>query len=131
MTFLRTTVVVLLLNLIVHAQPAITASDAWITESAADATAAAYVTINNSTAYDIYLDTVTSDVAGKIEFREGEKTLKVITVPSFGFAELTATGPHLLLMDLKKPLKAGESVTLTLTTDGGITLVIPAVVKAR
>ena len=113
------------------AQPAVTASDAWIAESAADATAAAYVTLTNSTAYDIYVDKVTSDVAGKIEFRDGEKTVKVITVPSFGLAELTAAGPHLLLMDLKKPLKAGENVTLTLTTDGGITLVIPAVVKPR
>jgi periplasmic copper chaperone A len=131
MTFLRTSLVVLLLNLIVHAQPAVTASDAWIAESAADATAAAYVTITNPTMYDIYLVTVTSDVAGKIEFREGEKTLKEITVPSFGFAELTAAGPHLLLMDLKKALKAGENITLTIVTDGGITLVIPAVVKAR
>lgn len=131
MTFLRTTLIVLLLHLIAHAQPAVTAADAWVAESAADATAAAYLTITNPTMYDIYLVKVTSDVAGTIEFREGDKTLKEITVPSYGYAELTATGPHLLLMDLRKPLQAGENVTLTLLTDGGITIVITAVVKAR
>ena len=36
---------------------------------------------------------------------------KVITVPAFGFAELKAAGPHLMLMDVKKALKAGETVT--------------------
>lgn len=128
---MRTTLVVLLLNLIVHAQPAITASDAWIAESAADATAAAYLSITNPTMYDIYVVKVTCDVAGKIEFREGDKTLKEITVPSYGFAELNAAGPHLMLRDLKKALKAGENVTLTLMTDGGITVVTMAVVKAR
>jgi copper(I)-binding protein len=123
------TTLLFLLSL-VFAQPAVTAEGAWIAESAADATAAAYVTITNPTMYDIYLVQVTSDVAGKIEFREGEKTLKHITVPSFGSAELTAAGPHLMLMDLKKALKAGENITLTLVTDGGITLVTTAVVKA-
>lgn len=129
MMFLRTSLFVLSLNLIGHTQPAVTASDAWIAEPAAGAPAAAYVTITNPTMYDIYLVKVTSDVAGTIEFREGGKTLKEITVPSFGFAELTAAGPHLLLMDLKKVLKAGENITLTILTDGGITLVTTAVVK--
>jgi copper(I)-binding protein len=127
---MRTFLLVLSLNLIAHAQPAVTASDAWVAQSAADATAAAYLTINNPTMYDIYLVQVTSEVAGKVELRQGEKTLKEITVPSFGFAELTAAGPHLMLMELKKPLKAGENITLTLVTDGGITLVTTAVVKA-
>jgi copper(I)-binding protein len=87
MTFLRTALVVLLLNLTTDAQPAVTASDAWVTESAADGTAAAYLTISNPTMYDIYVVSATSDVAGQIELRQGEKTVKEITVPSFGFAE--------------------------------------------
>ena len=128
---MRTSLVVLLLNLIVHAQPAITASDGWIAEPAADGTAAAYLSISNPTMYDIYVVTVTSDAAGKIELRNGDKPAKELTVPAYGSLDLTPAGPHLMLMDLKKPLKAGENVMLTLMTDGGITVVIPAVVKAR
>jgi len=122
--------VVLLLNLIVHAQPSITASDAWVTETAAGGTAVAGLTLTNPTMYDIYVEEVTSDAAGKIELREGDKAVKVITVPAFGFAELKAAGPHLMLMDVKKALKAGETVTLTLSTDGGVSVVTTAVVKA-
>ena len=131
MIFLRTTLVVLSLNLIVHAQPAITAADAWIVEAPAGGSAALSVVINNPTMYDIYVVKVTTDAAGKIELRDGDKAVKEITVPSYGSAELTATGPHVMLMDLKNALKAGENVTLTLMTDGGVTVVTTAVVKAR
>ena len=44
--------------------------------------------------------------------------------------ELKAAGPHLMLMDVKKALKVGETVTLTLSTDGGVSVVTTAVVKA-
>ncbi|MDO8679319.1 MAG: copper chaperone PCu(A)C [Acidobacteriota bacterium] len=128
---MRTFLVALLLNLIVHAQPAITASDAWIAESGADGTAAAYLSISNPTMYDIYVVKATSEAAGKIELRDGDKSAKDITVPSYGSLELTAAGPHLMLMDVKQALKAGENVTLTLMTDGGVTIVTTAVVKAR
>ena len=131
MTSLRTSVVVLLLNLIAHVQPTITAADAWVSETAAGGTAVAGMTISNPTMYDIYVDAVTSDAAGKIELREGDKAVKVITVPSFGFVELKAAGPHVLLMDVKRALKAGENVTLTLSTDGGVSVVTTAVVRAR
>ena len=111
------------------AQPTITAADAWVSEAAAGGTAVAGLTLTNPTAYDIYVDAVTSDAAGKIELRDGDKAVKVITVPSFGFVELTAAGPHAVLMDLKRALKAGENVTLTLTTDGGVDLKLSATVK--
>jgi len=81
--------------------------------------------------YDIYVVKATSDAAGTIELRDGGKSVKEITVPSFGFAELTASGSHLVLTELKQALKVGENVTLTLMTDGGITVVTTAVVKAR
>jgi len=121
----------LLLLSLIFAQPAITVSDAWLAESAAGGTAAVSLTINNPTMYDIYVVKATSDAAGTIELRDGGKSVKEITVPSFGFAELTASGPHLVLMELKQALKVGENVTLTLMTDGGITVVTTAVVKAR
>lgn len=124
------TMLLLLLSLVL-AQPAITVADAWIAEAAAGGTAAVSLTINNPTMYDIYVVKATSDAAGTIELRDGGKPVKEITVPSFGFAELTASGPHLVLTELKQTLKVGENVTLTLMTDGGITVVTTAVVKAR
>lgn len=112
-------------------QTAITASDAWVTESAADGTAAAYVVIDNPTMYDVYVVSATSDAAGKVELRDGGKPATVITVASFGSASLAAGGPFLQLSELKRPLKAGDTLTLTIETDGGVTLVTTAVVKAQ
>jgi copper(I)-binding protein len=126
MTLLRTTLAVSLLyltNATVHAQPAIAASDGWVSGSAA------YLTVSNPTMYDIYLVSATSDVAGKVELRDGEKVVKDLTVPSFGSLELKAGGPHLMLLDLRRPLKTGEIIEVTLTTDAGIEVKIPAAVK--
>jgi len=126
MTFLRTALVASLLFL----QPAVTASDAWLAEPAAGATtAAAYVTVSNPTMYDIYIDTASSDAAGKIELREGTASAKTLTVPSYGSLEMKPGGSSLLLADLKHTLKAGEKVNLKLQTDGGITLNIAAEVR--
>lgn len=111
-------------------QPAPSAADGWIAAPAAGATsAAAYMTVQNPTMYDIYLVSATSDVAGKIEFRQGDKPAKEITVPSFGSLELKPGEASMMLMDLKRPLKAGEMIDLTVRTDGGISLKISAVVK--
>ena len=120
----------LLLLSFVFAQPAVTASDAWVTESAMDRPVAeAYLSINNPTMYDIYVVTATSDMAGKIEFRNGDTALKELTVPSYGSLELAPGGTVLRLLDLKKPLRPGDTVELILTTDGGIVLKLPATVK--
>lgn len=105
------------------AQPAITASDAWVAEPAAGATStAAYATVANPTMYDIYIDSASSDAAGKIELREGAVAVKTLTVPSYGSLEMKPGGSWLVLADLKRALKAGEKVELTLQTDGGITI---------
>jgi periplasmic copper chaperone A len=111
-------------------QVAVSASNGWIAAPAADATsAAAYATIQNPTMYDIYVVSATADVAGRIEFRDGDKPAKELTVPSFGSLELKSGESSMMLLDLKRPLKAGETIELTLRTDGGISLKIPAVVK--
>ena len=119
----------LLLLSFVFAQPAVTASDAWLTESTADGTAEAYLSIRNPTMYDIYVVKANSDVAEKIDFREGDKALKEITVASYGSLELAPGGTFLRLTGLKKPLRPGDAVELVLTTDGGIVLKLSAPVK--
>ena len=121
----------------ISAQVEVSASEAWITAPAPGATtAAAAVTIRNPTMYDVYVISASSDLAGRIEFREpvpagGEaKALKELTVPAYGSLDLSPQGLHLMLIDLKQPLKAGDSVTITLSTDTGVVLKVTAPVKA-
>ena len=121
MTFLRTALVALLLNL----QPAVTATDGW----AAEGSGAVYLTVNNPTMYDTYIVLAASEAAGRIEMRDGDKAVTELTVPAYGRLELKAGGPHLLLIDVKKPLKAGETIEIALTTDAGIVVKVPAPVK--
>ena len=128
MTFLRTALVVALLNVTTLAQPAITASDAWAS-APAGAPVAVYMVINNPTMYDIYVVSATSDAAGKVELIDGDKPVKELTVASYGSLELKAGGAFVRLSDLKQELKAGASVTVTMMTDGGVTIVAAAVVK--
>ena len=128
MTFLRTLAVVVLLNLTVHAQKDPTASDAWAS-APANGSIAVFATINNPTMYDVYLVSGKSDAAGKVELISADKPVTTITVPSYGSAELKAGAMFVRLSDLKGDVKAGETINVTLTTDGGIAIPLAAVVK--
>lgn len=112
-------------------EKAVSASDAWIAAPAAGAdTTAAYVNIDNPTMYDVYVTSVTCEAAASVEMREaGAKPVKELTVPAFGSVAMAPDGPQLLLKGLKRTLAAGDSVPLTLSTDGGITLKVDATVR--
>lgn len=127
MTFLPTALVVTLLNVTAHAQPTPTAADATVVVSGT--TASVYLMINNPTMYVIYVTSATSDAAGKVEIYSGDKAAQDLTVSSYGSLELKAGGMFLRLSDLKRVLKAGESITVTMMTDGGVTIVATAPVK--
>ena len=127
MTLLRTAVIATLLFVPLHAQ----AKD----PSASDASAAivpdgvaVYATLNNPGMYDAYVQSGTSD-AGKVELRDGAKPTSNILIPSFGAVELKAGGPFVLITGLKGQPKAGDTIKVTLNTDGGAALAIAAVVK--
>lgn len=121
--------------LVAAQERAVTASAAWIAEPAAGAgMAAAYLEVQNPTMYDVYVVSAAADAAAAVELREhapsGESTIvKELTVPAFGTIELKPGGPHLVLKELTRPLKKGDSVGLTLRTDGGVTLKVPAVIR--
>ena len=108
-------------------QPAPTASDA--TAVVAGTTASDYVVINNPTMYDIYVMSATSDVAGKVELYSNDKPVDNMTVAAYGSLTLKAGGMFLRLSDMKRELKAGESITVTMMTDGGVAIAATAVVK--
>ena len=97
---------------------------------------AIYATLTNPTMYDAYVQSGKSD-AGKVELREGDpstplgagKPTSNITIPSFGSVELKAGGPYVLLTELKGQPKAGDTIKITLQTDGGVAIAIAAIVK--
>ena len=127
MTFLRTSLVVVLLFLPLHAQ----GKD----PSASDASAAlvgggvaVYATLSNPSMYDVFVQSGASD-AGKVELRDGDKATSNLQIPSFGSLELKAGGPYVLITDLKGQPKAGDTIKVTLNTDGGAAIAVAAVVK--
>ena len=104
----------------------------WVKVPAAGATEAqAYLVIDNPTQYDVFLQKASSDAAGAVEFRAAGKPepLTFVTVTAYESLEMSAKGTYLLLRDLKKPLTAGATVPITVTTDRGTPLTIEAVVK--
>jgi len=121
-------------GLLARAQGQIAATGAWVLEPVAGATAtSAYAVIENPSMYEIYVVSVTTDAAGAAEVVTGPpdavKPVLELLVPAYGQTELKPGGVHIRLKDLKKPLKEGDSVELTLTTDGGVTIKVTAPVK--
>jgi len=115
----------------------ISASNAWVKAPAAgEKTATAFVMVDNPTMYDVYLVSASSDVAGSVQFLRAPKTAEgkpepvpALTAPAYGMVELKADGVYLLLSDLKRPINPGDTVALTLTTDGGASIETTAQVR--
>jgi copper(I)-binding protein len=127
MTSLRTALFLVLLFLPLHAQgkdPSASDSSAALVSGGV----AIYATLSNPTMYDAYVEGGTSD-AGTVELRDGDKKASTITVPSFGTVELKAGGPFVLVTDLKSQLKAGDTIKVTLNTDGGAAIAVAATIK--
>ncbi len=109
------------------AQLATTAADATVVRSAAYASV--YLTLNNPSMYDVYVMSATSEAAGKVELYSGDTPVDNLTVAAYGSLELKAGGMFLRLSELKRELKAGESITVTMLTDGGASIVAVATIK--
>jgi len=98
--------------------------------------AMAFANFENTSMYDVYLKSAAADVAGKVELRDAglsgdaaRKPVEFITVPPHDWAYLGPKGNYLLLLDLKRTLKEGDTVTLTVTTEIGDSLQIQATVR--
>ena len=115
-------------------QRALSASKAWVKAPATgETTATAFVIVDNPTMYDVYLMSVSTDVAGKAQFQKivGGKpeVIEAITAPAYDSVELKPDGNQILLMDLKRPLNPGEKIKITLTTDNFATIEAEAEVR--
>jgi copper(I)-binding protein len=87
---------------------------------------AGFMQLRNAGAADRVVG-ASSPVAGRVEMhvtlREGEvmkmREVKSFEVPAGGSFELKPGGAHLMLLDLKRPLKKGEKVPLALKLEKG------------
>jgi periplasmic copper chaperone A len=115
-----------LLLLCIIATPAvgqINVDDAWARATAPGSKiAAGYMTIRNLSASPDRLVSASSPVAARVQthvtVKEGEvfrmREVKGYDVPAGGSFELKPGGAHLMLVDVRRPLKEGEKVPLTL-----------------
>lgn len=84
--------------------------------------AAGYMTIRNTTGQPDRLVGGTSPIAGKVEthvhIKDGDilrmREVKGYDIPAKGSFELKPGGAHLMLVNLKQPLKEGDKVPVTL-----------------
>ena len=113
----------------------VSASDGWIKTPAAGATTAmAFVEVENPTQYDVYLTSGTTDVAGKVEFRDaskGAQAQEFMIAPAYGTLSMDQKGVYVMLVDLKRPLKEGDKVSLTLANQDGLKIQVAAAVRAQ
>ena len=116
-------------------QKVVSASNAWVKLPAAgDTTTTAFAVIDNPTMYDVYLVSASSAVAADVVFGDAstagkDVSVKEITAPAYGKAELTPKGVHLVLKGLKRALTAGETVPIIVVTDSGAGIELSARVR--
>ncbi|HEY1290569.1 MAG TPA: copper chaperone PCu(A)C [Burkholderiales bacterium] len=116
----------IVLALLLSAGPAwaqVDITDPWIRATApGQKTAAGYMTIRNQSAQPERLIGGSSQVAAKVQthvsIKDGEimrmREVKAYDIPAKGTFELKPNGSHLMLVDLKHPLKEGEKVAVVL-----------------
>jgi len=98
-----------------------------------------YAEIRNDGSEPDRLVSVTAEVAGRVEIHEmgvkdGIMTMRPVEggvpVPADGTAALAPGGYHLMLLELKRPLKAGESFAGTMTFEKAGTIPVTFDVQA-
>lgn len=120
---------------------ALTASDAYAFPSLGmNRPGIAFLTLHNPTDQERALVGVSADTwcdhgelhthitkDGVMSMQQVEK----ITIPAHGSTTLKPGGLHIMLMGIIKPLKAKDTITLTLTFDDQTTLEVPTQVRTR
>ena len=122
---IRMSVAAMTLLLAVSAQAQTTVSDAWVRGTVAgQKTSGMFARITS--AQGGKLVAAASPLAGVVEIHEMAmdgnvmkmRAVPAVELPAGKMVELKPGGYHVMLMELKQPLKAGEQVPLTLTVEG-------------
>ena len=124
-TIMKKTLALLALLAMTSAQAQTSVKDAWVRGTVAQQKATGmFAQITSSTGGRLVL--ATSPVAGIVEIHEMKmegdvmkmKAVPGLDLPAGKMVELKPGGYHVMLMDLKKELKAGETVPVTLVVEG-------------
>lgn len=113
-----------------------TVSDAWARPASAGENGAAYFVIENGTASDDTLLSVSSNIASATEVHMsmandmGVMSMQMqeaVAVPAKGKVEFKAGGLHVMFVNLNHDLKVGDTITLTLNfkTAGSVVIEVP------
>jgi copper(I)-binding protein len=137
MRLLKTALVTLFASVALYAS-SITVYDEYVREVPPNMpNSAAFMTIMNSSDKAVDLIAAKSGVSKVVELHEHAnvdgmmqmRQIPKITIPANGSTELQPGGLHVMLIGLKKKLKAGELVQLTLSFSNGETTILNAPVK--
>ncbi|MFT6928408.1 MAG: copper(I)-binding protein [Psychromonas sp.] len=98
---------------------------------------AAFMVIKNTAKKDIKLIAAGSDIASRVELHNHVmdnglmkmRQVKEIIIKAESSVALQPGGYHVMFLNLKQPLKEGQSVTLSLSFDNGQQLTVDAPVK--
>lgn len=105
-------------------------TDQWI-KAADTGMTAEFGTLTNNSGRAVTVTGGLSDASAGVEVHEitesdGTRTMRKIrgglTIPAGATAELKPGGDHIMLMGLKRPIRAGDQITITLTFADGSTL---------
>ena len=115
--------------------------DAWVRAAQAGGTSAGYMTLTNGRVAPETLTGVSApDLTDSASLHEtssdssgmtGMSHVDSITIPAGGTVALEPGGYHIMLMDLKQELKAGDRVTLVLTLEQAGVVNVTAEVRAN
>lgn len=113
-----------------------TVRDPWVKAADEGMTAAFGTLVNNGTT-DVTITGVSTDVSPmevhEMAMRDGRMVMRPkaggITIRAGGSHRLEPGGDHLMLMNLRRPVRAGDELTFTLTFADGTTTRFTAVVK--
>ena len=122
--------------------PTVIVEDAWVraTAGAKDTSmTAAFMSLTNPGKAEVKLTSATSPVAGMVQLHEmamkdGKMVMQEkaggIVVPAESHTHLKPSGDHVMLMNLRQPLKPGDEVPLTLKFSDGTSHDLTVPVKA-
>lgn len=129
---------ILLTTPVLAASATIQVGKAWARPAAQGGNGAGYAVISNSGSEADKLTAVASPVAARVEIHEtmvmnGQAMMHPrpggLAIPAGGAASLKPGGLHLMMMGLKRPLKAGEHFPMVLTFQKAGKLTVDFVVQ--
>lgn len=114
--------------------PRLSVSGAYVPEPPLADMAAGYLTIANAGATSDRLTSVTSDIAADVTMHRSTaggamKQETALPVPAGGSLTLRSGGPHLMLMDLRRKPRTGDTVTFVLRFAASAPTTVKAPVK--